>query len=179
MTDLDWEIIGGSANNYAMNTGMVNFIAGAQTTGGPNQDSYDQMMVKSTTAFLGVIHYDCLACHSGRGHLDQISLYGKNHTRMDAWGMSAFFARTRWTVNGQNAAARQYTDPLFNSTDIYDAASGTYDANVTYGNRPAHCANALAPNPTTGKCLATASYTPVYRDGTKAGTNQPWRATFA
>lgn len=179
LRDLAWELIAGSGNNYAADTGMVNFMVGAQTAGGPNQDTYDQMMVKSVTAFLGLSHYDCLACHSGRGHLDQLSVYAKSKTRMDAWGMSAFFSRTRWTVNNANATARQYTDPAFNSTEIFDITSGQYDANVTYGNRPAHCANALPPDPKTGRCVATQSITPMYRDGRKPATNQNWRAAFA
>jgi hypothetical protein len=177
--DLAWEVVAASGNNYFANTGVVNFMAGAQTAGGPNQDSYDQMMVKSVTAFLGLSHYDCLACHNGRGHLDQLSVYGKSKTRMDAWGMSAFFSRTRWTVNNANATVRQYTDPSYASTDIYDATTGQYDANVTFGNRPAHCANALPPDTKTGKCLATASITPLYRDGRKPSNTQNWRAAFA
>ncbi len=179
INDLAWEVIAASGNNYAADTGMVNFMAGAQTAGGPIQDTYDQMMVKSVTAFLGLSHYDCLACHSGRGHLDQLNLYAKGKTRMDAWGMSAFFSRTRWTVNNGNAAARQYTDPSFGSTDVYDVAAGQYDANVTFGNRPAHCANALPTDPKTGRCAATQSITPIYRDGRKPAANQNWRAAFA
>lgn len=177
--DLAWEVMADSGNNYMADTGMVNFMAGAQVSMGPNQDTYDMMMVKSVGAFLGLSHYDCLGCHNGRGHLDLISVWGKNHTRMDAWRMSAFFSRTRWVVNGQNQAARQYTDPSYNSTDILDVATGQYDLNVTYGNRPAHCANALPPDPKTGRCLATASVTPQYRDGSTPGTKQSWRASFA
>lgn len=72
--DLAYEAIVAGGNNYDAATGATNFIIGGSVTGGPAQDTYDGMLVRSATAFLGLGHYDCLLCHNGRGHLDQISL---------------------------------------------------------------------------------------------------------
>jgi hypothetical protein len=174
--DMAWEAIAMSGNTFASDTGSVNFILGGTHSMGPRQDSLDLMMVKSTTAFLGLAHYDCLSCHSGRGHLDQISLWARNTARIEAWRMSAFFGRTQWTV--RNAAAILNT-PEYNSTDVFDNPRGTYDANTTTGNRPARCANALPPDSRTGRCVATASIAPEYRVTGAQPRDANWRAAFA
>jgi len=67
-----FESVSGAGENYDLDTGNANFIIGGSVTGGPAQDTYDGMLVRSATAFLGMSHYDCLLCHNGRGHLDQI-----------------------------------------------------------------------------------------------------------
>src|SRR6202011_3941166 len=67
-----YESITGSGENFDFATGPANFILGGSVTGGPAQDSYDGMLVRSATSFLGMSHYDCVLCHNGRGHLDQI-----------------------------------------------------------------------------------------------------------
>jgi hypothetical protein len=174
--DIAWEAIAAAGNTFAGDTGAANFILGGTHSMGPRQDSLDLMMVKSATAFLGLAHYDCLSCHNGRGHLDQISLWARNTPRTEAWRMSAFFARTNWTT--RTAAAERNT-PIYNSVDVFDRPTGTYDLGTTTGNRPARCANALAPDERTGRCLAAGSVAPEYRvTGAKpSGTN--WRAAFA
>jgi hypothetical protein len=182
--DMAWTLISSNGSNFATDTGMVNYIAGMQTSMGPRQDTLDMAMVRTATTFLGLGYYDCLACHAGRGHLDsngaKLSLWGQRTTRVDAWRMSAFFARTSWTRDSANAATRQYTDPNFNQLIIGDLANGTYDANVTFGNRPAHCADGLPPDARTGRCLATKSYTPEYRDThATPARDQNWRSAFA
>ncbi|WP_031495688.1 DUF1549 domain-containing protein [Bryobacter aggregatus] len=101
-----------------------------RTPGGPIQDSYDTLFARSATAFLGMGHYDCLLCHDGRGHLDQLTLWGKKATRLEAYQMAAYFSRLRYTDRSQN-------DPEYpGSTDISDATSGSYNLNTSYGNRP-------------------------------------------
>ena len=75
-------------------------------------------------------HYDCILCHDGRGHLDQLSLWGRKATRMEAYQMAAYFSRIRY--NGRNAMDPSYP----NSIDVTDAPTGTYNMNTTYGNRP-------------------------------------------
>jgi hypothetical protein len=174
--DIAWEAIGASGNTFAKDTGAANFILGGTHSMGPRQDSLDLMMVKSATAFLGLAHYDCLSCHNGRGHLDQISLWARNTPRTDAWKMSAFFARTNWTT--RTAAAERNT-PIYNSVDVFDRTTGTYDLGTNTGNRPARCANALPPDQKTGRCVAAGSIAPEYRvTGAKpSGTN--WRGAFA
>src|SRR5260370_35024259 len=78
-------------------------------------------------------HYDCLLCHNGRGHLDQLSLWGSRTTRIDAEGMAAFFARTRL---GRYPTA-DTSEPYYNSIVVTDAVTTPgYDLNTTYGKHP-------------------------------------------
>jgi hypothetical protein len=175
--DLAWETIAATGNNFADDTGAVNFMVGVQTAMGPAQDSYDMGLTKTATIFLGMGHYDCIGCHNGRGHLDQISLWGKNATRTEAWRMAAFFSRVRWSI--RNNQSTQYTDRLYNSTEVNEVSTGQYEANTNFGNRPFRCANALGPDPKTNRCLATQSIQPEYRVTGAKPTNGNWRGAYA
>jgi hypothetical protein len=78
--------------------------------------------------------------------------------------MSAFFSRVRMArnpaPNGQ---------PLYLSEEISDAATGTYDLNTTYGNRP-----------TRAPIGTVKSMTPIYRDGrTPPDGKGTWRDAYA
>ena len=174
--DMAWEAMALGGNTYSPDVGAVNFILGGTHSMGPRQDSLDLMMVKSATAFLGLAHYDCLSCHNGRGHLDQISLWARNTPRTEAWRMSAFFARTTWT---NNTAGSQLNTPIYNSTDLVDNPRGTYDLGTTTGNRPARCANGLPPDARTNRCLAAGSVAPEYRVTGAKPNSDFWRGAFA
>ena len=100
---------------------------------GPAQDTYDFLLYRTASAYLGLGHYDCLLCHNGRGHLDGISLWAQRGTRAEAQRMAAHFSRVRLNALRE---ARVNEHPLYNSTDVQDAATGTYDLNTTFGNRP-------------------------------------------
>jgi hypothetical protein len=169
LRDMAWEMVIAGGNNYDEDTGQVNFISSAGAPGGPVQDTYDAMLVKSATAFLGLSHYDCLLCHNGRGHLDQISLWGANTSRLDAQKMSAFFSRTnltRWTPPAgtpQDVASQMY---YYNSYSVTEVFNRSYGLSTNYGNRP---------NRTPAGNLT--SITPVYRNG-QTPQDQGWRSEF-
>ena len=180
--DIAWEAVGAGGNNFDAETGAANFALNAQAANGPSQDTYDMMLTKTATAFLGMAHYDCLACHSGRGHLDALSLWGQRTSRMEAWRMSAFFSRMRLNRYGQ--LATQYTDPYYQSVDVQDAPGGQYDLNVTFGNRPPRCTNALPLDAKTNRCPPAANaaanqVTPEYRGTLAKPKDGIWRAAFA
>lgn len=161
LKDIVYEALTGRGNNYESATGAANYILGGISTG-PAQDTYDLMMTRSASMFLGMGHYDCLVCHDGRRHLDVLSVWGKSATRLDAYRMSAFFSRTRRTQDN-NTASNYYQ-----SNTVTDAASGTYDLNTNFGNRP----NRVAVG-------ALRNLTPEYHmTGAKPGSND-WRASFA
>jgi hypothetical protein len=126
------------------------------------------MLVKSSTTFLGLAYYDCLLCHNGRGHLDQINLWAANSTRGEAESMAAFFARTRFTRFPENQVQGVPTTFFFNSYDVSDAATGTYDLNTTFGNRPNRV-----------KIGSIVNMTPAYRGTTTAPKDANWRSAFA
>ena len=79
-------------NSYTQ--GELNFVIGGVITGGPVQDVWDGQTVLAVSTFLGISHINCLLCHNGRGHLDQLSLWGSQTTRAQAWQMSSFFSHT-------------------------------------------------------------------------------------
>ena len=168
--DIAFESLAMGGSNYDLLTGASNFIIGGSITGGPAQDTYDGMLVRSATAFLGMSHYDCLLCHNGAGHLDQLSLWGKQTTRVDAERMAAFFSRTR--LNRYPAptppAGQVSPDPYYNSTSIADATAGSYDLNTNYGNRPNRVGFGT-----------TKTLTPVYHYTGATPADANWRAAFA
>ncbi len=123
------EMIANDGDNFV--NGEVNFIVGGIVPMGPTQDTMDGTAVEVTRAFLGINATDCLLCHSGAGHLDQVNLWGSQKTRTDAWGMAAFFARTlrrRQLLNAQ---------PNYAKFTVSELAAGEYQLNTTTGNRSA------------------------------------------
>jgi hypothetical protein len=160
LKDLAWNSIVGKGNNF--DAGPANYLLRSSTPGGPAQDTYDTAAYRASRDFLGMGHYDCVLCHNGRGHLDSLSLWGKNATRADAQRMAAFFSRER----NQTATADR-DDPRFNSRVVTDVVTGQYDLNTNYGNRPVRVAIGT-----------TRNFTPEYRTGgTPKGVD--WRGEFA
>ncbi len=121
------ELITAAGDSYE--NGAVNFNVGGRMTMGPAQDTYDKQWVQAATVFLGLKNFDCVLCHNGAGHLDAVNLWASQVTRYEAWGMAAFFSRTRLSVIRRDQAAD-------NSYLIQEAVRGGYDLNTNSGNRP-------------------------------------------
>ncbi len=153
------ELIREGGNTWEV--GAANFTLTGRTTGGPVQDTYDTQAANVASMFLGIAHLDCILCHDGAGHLDQISLWGSRAKRADAWGMAAFFARTTLSLPGGNG------DRPWSVLD--QPAAGRYDLNTTSGNRPAR-------RPLGGVGFIAPRY-PFGGGGPEAGEN--WRAALA
>ncbi len=125
------EMITASGDN--LSNGAGNWIVGGIITGGPAQDTMDGQVAQAASMFLGMSSMDCLMCHNGRGHLDEINVWGAQRTRAEAWGMSAFFARTqRQRVDAQTPAAGKYF-----KYNLNELTTGEYNLNTTSGNRQA------------------------------------------
>jgi len=161
LRDMVYELITASGNSFDPETAAVNYIVGGRQTMGPSQDVYDYMLYQAAEKFLGLSHYDCLLCHDGRRHLDDLSLWGKSLTRLDAERMAAFFSRTTWAQNGDRLS------PLFQSWTVTDRTTGNYALGTTFGNRP----NRVI----VGNVRAVDA---EYRDGSKPGSAH-WRGEFA
>lgn len=121
------EMIANDGDNFV--AGEVNFIIGGTIPMGPTQDTMDGTAVEASRAFLGISATDCLLCHDGAGHLDSVNLWGSQKTRADAWGMSAFFARTR---RQPQLLSQQ---PLYRKVIVSELPVGEYQLNTTTGNR--------------------------------------------
>lgn len=126
------ELIASRARN-TFEEGAGNFLLGSDTAGGPIQDDFDQMAADVARTFLGVGHMNCLLCHNGRGHLDTLSLWGRNAKRSEAYGLAAYFARTRFVLTRPDPA----TNNNLRYYSLVDQNAGAYSLNTTTGNRPA------------------------------------------
>jgi hypothetical protein len=135
------ELITANGDNFV--EGAVNFMVGGNVPMGPAQDTMDGRAVQTAAMFLGVSAVDCLLCHSGAGHLDNVNLWGKEKTRLDAWGLSAYFARVRQvrTVISQQPNYFKFT--------VSELPAGEYLLNTDSGNRqpraPIDGKNSVAP----------------------------------
>jgi Protein of unknown function (DUF1553)/Protein of unknown function (DUF1549) len=155
----------GDTGNY-YSGGPTNYIYRGQTPMGPVQDSFDTTLARTADIFMGITYYDCLLCHSGKGHLDTISLWGGNVTRTDAESMSAFFSRLNYNMPRTSSDP---TDPMYNSWRVLENNSAGYALNTNYGNRP---------NRTPVGTLKV--LTPVYYGtGATPANGQNWRDAFA
>jgi hypothetical protein len=131
MRDLALEAIAGTGNSYKAETGGVNFPLNGISAMGPVQDTYDNLAKITMSTWLGLSHYDCLLCHDGRRHLDQVSAWGAEGTRLEAMRLAAFFSRI--SLAKPRLAATEF---FYNSYDVGDARGGGYLLNTNSGNRP-------------------------------------------
>jgi len=160
LKDIAWNCITAKGSNFEV--GPANYMLRNSTPGGPIQDTYDTAAYRATRDFLGMGHFDCILCHNGRGHLDQVSLWGKSATRQEAQKIAAFFSRQR-----NNAVTADRADPAINARNVTDLMTGQYDLNTTFGNRPNRTANGT-----------TRNLTPEYRQG-QMPKGADWRGEFA
>jgi hypothetical protein len=127
------ELIAATGGN-SWTDGRLNWMVGGRITGGPVHDIWDGQAKRAAEMFLGLGHMDCLLCHSGRGHLDELSLWGRATSRQTAWGFAAFFSRSTLQI----VRVAGSTDPNYYYWAVNEnpAAAG-YRLNTTTGNRPA------------------------------------------
>ncbi len=125
----------GSTGTNNFTQGELNWIINGRVTGMniPGQDTTDQITANIAETFLGISHLNCLLCHNGRGHLDSLSLWGANTTRMEAWGMSAFLSHT--TLQSARVDPNNNT-PLYWWAADNNASKTDYNLNTLTGNRP-------------------------------------------
>lgn len=116
--------------------GELNFLIGGVVAGAaPVQDVYDQQTANIANTFLGIAHMDCVLCHNGRGHLDQLSLWGKSTLRSQAWQQSSYVSRTN---PDRNPVVAGQTNPYYWAISENTGRSiRDYQLSTTTGNRPA------------------------------------------
>lgn len=121
------EMITATGDNFV--DGQNNFIVGGIIPMGPQQDTMDGSAANTASMFLGINTLDCLLCHNGAGHLESVNLWGSQRTRAEAWGMSAFFARTR---RQRQSLSQQ---PNYAKYIVSELTNGEYQLNTNSGNR--------------------------------------------
>jgi hypothetical protein len=130
------EMIGAKGNNsFDQTNGQLNYHVLGVVGGGPAQDIFDSQAANVADQFLGLAHVNCLLCHNGRGHLDSLSLWGSQRTRVQAWGLAAFMSQT-WTRSIATPADPNNPAARYNYFSL-DKYTTNYNLNTTTGNRPA------------------------------------------
>jgi hypothetical protein len=120
------ELLGGMGDSFL--AGQPNFWVRQIQPNGPIQDTYDNLAAESGRMFLGM-PMQCISCHNGLGHLDQVNVYLKGHARYDFWGNASFFSRGRFAKSDKSVNNSSYV--------ITEATSGSYQLNTTSGNKTA------------------------------------------
>jgi len=102
--DFTSELITAAGDSHR--AGPVNFLVRAWQQGDPVQDTWDTLTDRITTTFLGV-KTQCVSCHNGRGHLEQINVYLTARRREEFWRQSAFVSRLSLTQFNVDAYGQQ------------------------------------------------------------------------
>jgi hypothetical protein len=122
-----------SMNTWDPKTGEANWTVLGRVTGGPVQDTQDQLTANVAETFLGLANMNCLLCHDGRRHLDSLNLWGKQTSRYQAWQMAAFLAHTPVASIVRPDASK----PNTYYWTVQDTLKPDYVLGSTTGNRPA------------------------------------------
>ena len=142
--------------------GRLGFLSRAGLAIQLDQDRIDLQTVHVADAFLGLSHMDCLLCHNGRGHLDDISLWGRQTTRRQAWEFSAFFGKTTMGLVGAQPGGIPRQGPWY----LRDEASKAgYELGTTAGDRPARGGSGVV--------------APRYLNGASPAVGEDYRAFLA
>ncbi len=162
------EIISAQGNNsFDQSNGQINYFPLGIVTGGPSQDIFDSQAANIADQFLGMAHVNCLLCHSGRGHLDSLSLWGSKVTRSQAWGFASFLSHT-WTRSIPTPADPNNPKTNYNYYSL-EKYTADYALNTTTGNRPAR-----------QPVGALKNVSPTYLDGKQApAAGEDYRAALA
>jgi len=126
-----------ASNGVNWTAGQVNYWVRNIQNNGPIQDTYDNLSADSGEKFLG-LPLNCLSCHNGIGHLEQVNSSLVPRRRSDFWKNAAFFAQTRVTTR---------RDTVNNQTEYTLAENVTteYRLNTTTGNKTPRVAEAGQP----------------------------------
>ena len=174
------EILTASGDSHEL--GPVNPLVRAIQQGDPMQDTWDTLTDRSTVTFLGM-KTECISCHDGRRHLEEINLFLTPRLRSDFWKMSAFFSRTDIVTQIMDAYARQPRNL------VTDRSTGGYTAVVNPSNpgpRPPRWGGPWTPQfMLTGERAANGNYRAEYariltgdRQFARAAVNYLWAALF-
>ena len=120
------ELITARGNNLFQ--GDVNWIVSGIMEG-PIQDTYDNQASVTASQFLGINVVDCLLCHDGKRHLDNLNLWGTDRQRVEMWGLAAFFSQT--DIQRSWASLQ----PMFSKAIVEDAGRTQYLLDTKIGNR--------------------------------------------
>ena len=106
--------------------GEANYYNRDRQNNGPAQDTYDNLSASTGARFLAQ-PYQCLSCHNGLGHLEQVNTGLSKKLRYDFWQNAAFFAQVQFDRVANAAGGTNQA--------INDNTTGAYRLNTTSGNK--------------------------------------------
>jgi hypothetical protein len=119
------ELIAGGGKSFT--NGEANYFVRDIQNNGPIQDTYDNLSASTGARFLA--HpLQCLSCHNGLGHLEQVNSAMAKRTRYDFWRNAAFFAQV-------TIAKAKDTKTNQQETTLTENTTGAYRLNTTSGNK--------------------------------------------
>jgi len=119
------EVIGGAGKSFT--NGEANYYVRDMQNNGPVQYTYDNLSASTGNRFLAM-PLQCLSCHNGLGHLEQVNSAMAKRTRYDFWKNAAFFAQVT-AVRARDAVTGQ------TETTLTDNTTGSYKLNTNSGNK--------------------------------------------
>jgi hypothetical protein len=119
------ELISGSGGSFTH--GEANYFVRDVQNNGPIQDTYDNLSASTGARFLGM-PLQCLSCHNGLGHLEQVNSAMAKRTRYDFWRNAAFFSRVTIARTRDVKTNQQ-------ETTLTENVTGAYRLNTTSGNK--------------------------------------------
>jgi len=106
--------------------GESNYYNRDRQNNGPAQDTYDNLSASTGARFLAQ-PYQCVSCHNGLGHLEQVNTGLAKKLRYDFWQNAAFFAQVQFDRVANAAGGTNQA--------INDNTTGAYRLNTTSGNK--------------------------------------------
>jgi len=159
----DWivrQLISGTGD--VVSRGEVVFYSRQSQQNGPSQDTLDNLSAFTGSRFLG-LNLQCLSCHGGFAHLEQVNSSLAKKNRMDFWQNSAFFAQV-------TADSMAYPAGSKTRIGVYtDNTTGEYRLNTTSGNKTPR-------QPVDGVSIVQPSF---ILTGEKPGPGETRRAAYA
>jgi hypothetical protein len=138
----------------------ANYFVRLLQQNGPPQDTFDNAATQSGAQFLA-LPMNCVSCHDGRGHLEQLNFGMSNVTRRQLWGMSAFFARIQVKYVVKTGVLGSFV--------VSETDSGEYTLTTVDGNKSPR-------QPREGESEIIA---PRYLDGREPGPGEDRRTAYA
>ena len=108
--------------------GEANFYLRANEMARLAQDFWDNAAIHTASKFLGV-PMECISCHDGAYHLEEVNLYLAEKKREDLWAMAAFFS-------GITRRPGTRDENIILSFNIRERPSEGYLAESDSGDRP-------------------------------------------
>lgn len=137
----------------------VNFLVRGSGSARYSLDVWDDIAIFASRKFLGV-PLDCISCHDGLYHLEEINLYLAERKREELWGMAAHFA-------GMNKrAGTRREDGQILSINMIENPTAGYLAESDNGDRPIRAGGLITP-----------SY--IFDGAATGGSSSTWPSTLA